>query len=103
MPLVWKAKTQDTAEPTDSELSGYLKALGHPVRLGLVRRLMLRGPATCGELLEGTALAQSTVSEHLRILRQSGIVAFQVDGTRRVYQVERPALGRIRALVLGIE
>lgn len=103
MALVWKAKLPATQEPADSELSAYLKALGHPVRLGLVRRLMLRGPATCGELLEGTSLAQSTVSEHLRILRQSGIVACQADGVRRMYRVERPALERIRALVLGME
>ena len=57
-------------------------ALGHPVRIRIVQCLADHGPLTSGGVVAGSGLAQSTMSEHLRILRYAGIVGVKRDGPR---------------------
>jgi len=66
--------------------SEVFKALGHPVRLKIVTGLLSH---TCnvGEIVEGLGLPQSTVSQHLGILRSRGIIAPEKDGVRTCYMV----------------
>ena len=71
----------------DSALAGYAKALGHPIRVQIMRRLEGLGTCQTGSLVESLPVAQSTVSEHLRILREAGLVSGEVDGPRRCYCV----------------
>jgi ArsR family transcriptional regulator, arsenate/arsenite/antimonite-responsive transcriptional repressor len=66
--------------------SEILKALGHPSRLEIVLGLM-RDECSVGEIQEKLHLPQSTISQHLRILRNSGIISARKDGTRRCYSV----------------
>ncbi|HDL65341.1 MAG TPA: ArsR family transcriptional regulator [Proteobacteria bacterium] len=66
--------------------SELFKALGHPVRLKIVDGLLSH---TCnvGEIVEGLGLPQSTVSQHLGLLRNRGIIAPEKDGVRTCYKV----------------
>ena len=66
--------------------SDIFKALGHPVRLKIVDGLLSH---TCnvGEIVEGLGLPQSTVSQHLGLLRSRGIIAPEKDGVRTCYKV----------------
>ena len=77
------------------------KALGHPVRLRILRSLADR-TCCCGELCAELPLAQSTVSQHLELLRKVGLVVFRQDGTRSAYSLDRSRLaaltGDLRAL-----
>lgn len=74
------------------------KALGHPARVRIVRRLRLRGPTTVSELVGELELAQSTVSEHLRVLRDAGLVTAEA-GTRGPYAIDVHRVRRLKALI----
>lgn len=87
------------SNPTDSELASLAKALAHPVRVRIVRLLCKKGACQTGSLVDSLPLAQSTVSEHLRILRESGLVIGEVDGPRRCYCVDPDRLERVRTLL----
>lgn len=77
--------------PTGTEQSGSVflaricKALGHPARLRIIGILRDSGQCACGELVELMPLAQSTVSQHLKVLRDAEIVRAEVDGTKTRY------------------
>ena len=66
--------------------SEVFKALGHPVRLKIVDGLLSHS-CNVGEIVEGLGLPQSTVSQHLGILRNQGIIAPKKDGVRTCYKV----------------
>lgn len=73
-------------------MAAMAKALGHPARVRLVRLIAQRGACVTGELVEAMPLAQSTVSEHLRILREAGVLQGEVDGDRPHYCIDTEAL-----------
>jgi ArsR family transcriptional regulator len=87
-----KTETQDS-------LADGLKALGHPARLEIVRQLVMRDRCCGGDFCECLSLAQSTISQHLELLKQTGIVERQQQGTRSIYTLNRPRLAMLsRAL-----
>ena len=83
----------------DGELATLAKALGHPARVQIVRLLARRGTCVCGEIVNELPLAQSTVSQHLKVLKDSGLVQGEIDGPRTCYCIDPKALRRIKALV----
>ena len=86
----------------DVELAALTKALGHPARVQIIRLLTRRDSCVCGEIVEEMSLAQSTISEHLRILKSAGLVRGEVDGPRVCYCIDERGLRRLRALVGGL-
>ncbi|MGB3543274.1 ArsR/SmtB family transcription factor [Rubrivirga sp.] len=68
------------------------KALSHPARLAILETLGTRGTCVCGEVVEVVGLAQSTVSQHLKVLREAGLVRGTPDGTRSCYCLDESAL-----------
>ncbi|MCC6151524.1 MAG: winged helix-turn-helix transcriptional regulator [Planctomycetes bacterium] len=86
----------------DEELAQMLKALAHPARVQIVRILTRRDSCICGEIVDVLPLAQSTVSQHLKVLKEAGIIRGEVDGTRVGYCLNQRALRRFRALVAGL-
>ncbi|MDP2316436.1 MAG: metalloregulator ArsR/SmtB family transcription factor [Pseudomonadota bacterium] len=86
----------------DEELAALAKALGHPARVQIVRLLVRRTSCVCGDIVEELPLAQSTVSQHLKVLKEAGLIRGEVDGPRVCYCVEPSALRRLRALVAGL-
>ena len=83
------------ASPSDETLAGWGKALGHPARLAILRTLGQRAECTCGEVVEVVGLAQSTVSQHLKVLREAGLVAGRTDGPRSCYCLSPGALAAV--------
>lgn len=86
-------------EAAEAELAGLCKALGHPMRVRILRLLAQRESCVCGDIVEELPLAQSTVSQHLKVLKQAGLIRGEVDGPRVCYCVEPAGLRRLRALV----
>jgi ArsR family transcriptional regulator len=86
----------------DDELAALVKALAHPVRLQIVRLLSRRTTCVCGEIVDALPLAQSTVSEHLRILKEAGLVKGEVDGPRVCYGLEPAGIARLKRLVVEL-
>jgi len=72
------------------------KALAHPVRIRILEILGGRKGCICGGLVELLPLAQSTVSQHLRELREAGLIQGDVDGPRTCYCLDLKALDEAR-------
>jgi DNA-binding transcriptional ArsR family regulator len=72
------------------------KALSHPVRIRILEILAGRSGCVCGGLVDLLPLAQSTVSQHLRELREAGLIQGDVDGPRTCYCLDRKALSKAR-------
>ena len=92
--------TKENDKPFDAEaFAGICRALGHPARLRIVSHLLENNACVCGRIVEILPLAQSTVSQHLKILKQSGLVAGTVDGSRSCYCIDRDVLQRFKRTV----
>ncbi len=74
-------------------------ALAHPARVRIVRLLLNRKSCVCGEIVDEMPLAQSTVSQHLKILKESGLVQGEIDGPRVCYCINQKAFARLKLLV----
>ncbi len=83
----------------DKELAALAKAIGHPARVRILRILSEREGKVCSQIVGELPLAQSTISEHLRILRQAGLIRSREDGTRAGYCINYETLRRLKALV----
>jgi ArsR family transcriptional regulator len=83
----------------DEELANLAKALGHPARVQIMRLLVRREACICGDIVDELPLAQSTVSQHLKVLKEAGLIRGDIDGPRVCYCVEPRALRRLKALV----
>jgi DNA-binding transcriptional ArsR family regulator len=83
----------------DDELATLAKALGHPDRVQIMRLLVSREACICGDIVDELPLAQSTVSQHLKVLKDAGLVRGDIDGPRVCYCVEPRTLRRLKALV----
>ncbi|MBF0209035.1 MAG: winged helix-turn-helix transcriptional regulator [Oligoflexia bacterium] len=87
----------------DEELAMLAKALGHPVRVQILRVLARREGCICGEIVEQIEnLAQSTVSQHLKILKEAGLIRGEVEGTAICYCIEADGLRKLRVLIAEI-
>jgi ArsR family transcriptional regulator len=86
----------------DNELAAFAKAIGHPVRVQILRMLARKEARMCSHIVDELPLAQSTVSEHLRILRQAGLVRANESGPRVGYCIVPAALKRLKALLEAV-
>ncbi len=89
-------------DEADQELASLSKALGHPARVKILRILARKNACVCGDIVEELPLAQSTVSQHLKVLKDAGLIRGDVDGPRVCYCIEPRALRRLKALVGGV-
>lgn len=72
-------------------LATMAKALSHPARIAILKELAKRNECICGELVDVLPLAQSTVSQHLRELKEAGLIAGTIDGPKSCYCINEPA------------
>ena len=97
-------RSENTEESQESDL--YLailaKAMGHPARVQIIRFLLSQDSCMCGDIVEHLPLAQSTVSQHLKMLKESGLIRGTIDGPRVCYCVEPKVLERFKQLVSGL-
>jgi len=78
------------------------KALGHPARVRIVRLLAHADTCRCGEIVDELPLAQPTVSQHIKVLKEAGIIRGEVDGTCICYHIEPQARRRMMTLLGGL-
>jgi ArsR family transcriptional regulator, arsenate/arsenite/antimonite-responsive transcriptional repressor len=83
----------------DDELAKLAKAIGHPARVRILRMLSKKEARVCSQITGELPLAQSTVSEHLRILKEAGLVSSSQDGSRVGYCIKRDVLRKLKALI----
>lgn len=80
-------------------LAFQLKALAHPARIGIIHQLQKSGCCCCGDICAGLPLAQSTISQHLDLLCNAGLVDYQPEGNRSRYRLNRESF---KALVIAL-
>ena len=73
-----------------------LGLLGDPTRRAIFE-LLARRPSTVGELAQQLPITRSAVSQHLRVLKDGGLVVSQAEGTRRIYRLNPDGVAALRA------
>lgn len=86
----------------DADLAMLAKAVGHPARVAILRLLARKNACICGEIVDELPLAQSTVSQHLKVLKQASLVQGEIDGPTVCYCVDPRGLRRLKALIGGL-
>lgn len=78
------------ADYTEKEIAiaGYAKALAHPARIAILQLLLKKQSCICGDIVDELPLAQSTVSQHLKALKESGLIKGDIEGTSICYCID---------------
>jgi ArsR family transcriptional regulator, arsenate/arsenite/antimonite-responsive transcriptional repressor len=84
--------------PAEVEFARLAKALGHPARVAIVRHLLAQGECDCGGIVGRLPLAQATVSQHLKVLKEAGWIQGAIDGPRVCYCARPETAHRFLAL-----
>jgi ArsR family transcriptional regulator, arsenate/arsenite/antimonite-responsive transcriptional repressor len=82
----------------DEQLAVLAKALGHPARVRILRLLLARDARYCGQLVDELPLAQATVSQHVKVLKDAGFVMGEIEGLRTCYWANREQLSELHML-----
>ena len=90
-------------EDSTRDLAGLARALGHPARIRIVRTLIAKQACIGCDLVDEIGLAQSTVSEHLRILKAAGIITGEIERPRVCYSLNPAALEPLREFLASAE
>ncbi len=78
------------------DLADFAKALSHPARVAILTALAEKRECICGDLVVDLPLAQSTVSQHLKALKEIGLIKGQVDGPRSRYCIDWKVFAKLR-------
>ncbi len=89
----------DQDSPDDAKIAELAKALAHPARLRILRLLLATPGCIGGDIVGAVGLAQSTVSEHLRILKSAGIITGEIAGPRVCYALSPGVLADLAAFI----
>lgn len=87
------------ADASADEFAKLAWAIAHPARVQIVRLLIGREACMCGEIVDQLPLAQSTVSQHLKILKESGLIQGEVDGPKVCYCINADRLEELKKFV----
>lgn len=82
----------------DVRIANIFKALSHPGRVAILRVLAEKRNCICGDLVDSLPLAQSTVSQHLKVLKQAGLVKGEIDGPRSCYCLDYDTVKEVESL-----
>ena len=88
--------------PDSSAIAARMAALSHPARIEILKHLSASSSCCCREVVDRFDLAQSTVSQHLKILVEAGLVRFEPDRQRSRYAVNHAALADVSASLTAL-
>lgn len=72
----------------ENKLAKYAKALAHPARIAILKFLANKAACQCGDIVEELPLSQSTVSQHLKELKEAGLIKGEIEGTKVCYCID---------------
>lgn len=72
----------------DNKIAKYAKALAHPARIAILQLLIKKQSCICGDIVDELPLSQSTVSQHLKELKESGLIKGDIDGVKVCYCID---------------
>ena len=102
-----RVKTSRTgARPTtapdqdnDEQLARLARGVAHPLRVRILRLLLERGQCVCGDIVDEVPRAQSTVSQHLKVLKESGLIRGDVEPPRVCYCINEDGVRKLKDLI----
>ena len=101
-PAVWNGSSRSLSD----EIAAVAKALGHPARIHIIRLLLAMGSCIGCDIVDEVGLAQSTISEHLRILKSAGVIVGEIERPRVCYSLNPESvapLARLLNAILGVD
>ena len=81
-----------------NKLASMMKALGHPARIAIIQHLIKSQACICGDLVEELGLAQATISQHLKELKNVGLIKGTIEGTSVCYCIDGKAWDQYRSI-----
>lgn len=72
----------------ENRLAKYAKALAHPARIAILKLLATKATCQCGDIVEELPLSQSTVSQHLKELKEAGLIKGEIEGAKVCYCID---------------
>lgn len=81
-----------------NRLASMMKALGHPARIAILQHLVRTQACICGDLVDELGLAQATISQHLKELKNAGLIKGTIEGTSVCYCIDRKAWNQYRTV-----
>ena len=82
------ATKSDIFTKDQNEIALIAKAIGHPARIAILQYLLKKNACVCGDIVDEIGLAQATVSQHLKELKQAGLIKGDIDGRSVCYCID---------------
>ena len=94
-------KTQNYTEE-QVELAMLIKVLGHPARIAILESISKEDSCVCGDLVTEIGLAQSTVSQHLKELKSTGLIKGTIEGTSMCYCIDTERWNKLKDDIINL-
>ena len=85
----------------DNNIANFAKAIAHPARVAILQMLIKRQSCICGDIVDELPLSQSTVSQHLKALKEAGIIKGNIEGTSVCYCIDENIWNAGISLLMG--
>lgn len=86
----------------DNKIALYAKALAHPARVAIIQLLLKRSTCVCGDIVDELPLSQSTVSQHLRELKDAGLIKGEIEGAKVCYCIDEIEFEKAKGYLLNL-
>ena|SRR5690606_22283366 len=93
---ITKTQSFDTRQ---NKLANYAKVIGHPARVAILEYLLKHNSCICNDLVEELPLSQSTISQHLKELKQVGIIKGEIEGPKMCYCIDEKVWGEAQEML----
>jgi ArsR family transcriptional regulator, arsenate/arsenite/antimonite-responsive transcriptional repressor len=95
------ASKADLFSPAQNQAADLCRALGHPARIAILQHLLKVRGCVCGDIVDALPLSQATISQHLKALRDVGLIDGEVEGVKVCYCINQKAWAETKALLEG--
>ena len=95
------AKTEHFSK-RQNDIATLAKALGHPARVAIVEYLLDVDQCICGDIVDHLPLAQATVSQHLKALKEAGVIRGSIEGKAICYCLDERTIAKLRGFLEGV-
>jgi len=93
------AKTIDYTK-MELDIAKYAKALAHPARIAIIQLLLKKQSCVCGDIVDELPISQSTVSQHLKELKEVGLIKGEIEGTSVCYCLDEKEWSKASSLIV---
>ena len=86
----------------DNKIAKYAKALANPARIAILQLLIKKQSCVCGDIVDELPLSQSTISQHLKELKEAGLIKGDIDGAKVCYCIDEVEWANAKAYIASL-